>query len=338
MFRVLLEVVLMAVLLLVVGVILYMVYEEPLTGHPAGKEGASASGEKASADVVDFLSHEGRQRRFLVHVPPQASQAKPKPVVLAFHTAFASAEQMREQSRLNEIADRNGFLAVYPEGVESTFNVGSGYGYAASSNVNDVGFVRELIGHLKAKYPADPERIYATGLGNGAMLCFRLACELFDRVAAIGPVGGDLPPGEFSAPKRPVPLIYFHGERDPIVPFGGGIGVSELQPVVHRAAADTVTWWVRANHCRRAPAAVKETKDYRMKRFAPPPGTAGAPVVVYALSEGGHTWPGGVDVTAGLGTGQLIASVDAGQLMWEFFAQFTLGGPGPRSRIVAAAR
>jgi polyhydroxybutyrate depolymerase len=255
-------------------------------------------------------------------------------VVLVFHGGGGRAESVRWQSRMNEVADRYGFLVVYPDGTGLngmlTWNAGIGSGYASRHHVDDVGFVRTLIeDDLPRHYAIDPRRVYATGMSEGAMLCYRLACELPDLLAAIGPVAGDMGV-DGPLPRRPVPVIHFHGMKDPNCPFEGGKGKNAVQPVPHRSVEETVAWWVRANGCRKEPAEVSRGKDYVRTRYEPARAGGGAPVVLYALPEGGHNWPGGVDTTAWLGTGKHVKSVDASELMWQFFARHPLPERPPR--------
>lgn len=273
-----------------------------------------------------FLHHDGRQRRYLVHWPPTADPAAPLPVVLSFHGGAGWAEIQREQSRFNEVADRHNLAVVYPEGTGrtrmKTWNAGTCCGYAVQANVDDVGFVRALLDELPALYPIDRRRVYACGMSNGGMLCYRLACEAADRIAAIGVVAGDMgvdgPP-----PSRPVPVIHFHGLLDENARFHGGIGRNQVLPVPHRPIPETIAWWVRANRCAPQPH-ITRRPDCEIHTYQPPPGEAGAPVVLYVLPEGGHTWPGGVDVTWRFNTGPLIETVDASTLMWEFFRRHAL--------------
>jgi polyhydroxybutyrate depolymerase len=295
---------------------------------------ADAAPPTASADAEHFLEHEGRRRRYVVHVPRGSDGARPLPVVLAFHGGLGRPEGLRTQTRLNDAADRHGFLAVYPEGTGVarllTFNAGSCCGWAARQRVDDVGFVRRLLDEgLPGRYRIDRRRVYATGLSNGAMLCYRLACELPDRVAAIGPVAGGMMV-DGPRPARPVPVYHVHGRKDPNVPYAGGVGRNAVQRVAHRPVEDVLAWWVKANGCRPEPAAVERQADRVLTRWEPPPGAAGAPVVLCAVTEGGHNWPGGVDTTAHLGTGPHARSVDATELLWRFFEQHQLPEPpGP---------
>ena len=352
MWKYVLELFLVLLACLGVGSIIYHFSTETPDGlqKPGSPKGAIPKNTVAEADTYHFLSHGGRQRQYLLHVPTR-QPAAPIPVVINFHAAQGTAIGQRIQSRMNAVADAHGFLVAYPEGVDGTFNVGSGYGMARAANVDDVGFTEALIQDLVQKFGANPDRVYLTGLGNGAMLCYHVASKLPYRIAAIAPVGGDLPLyGEvethwaksvpaFDLPPLaqvsfsfaqgivavppPVPLIHFHGLKDSCVPFAGGIGVNDCQQVNHRSIQATIDRWVERNRC--APQAVEtiEEQTFSRKRYAPRAGEKGAPVVLYTLPEWGHEWPGAMDLKSDWGTEPPPATVDASLRMWEFFASLS---------------
>lgn len=280
----------------------------------------------SALDRQFFLQHAGRQRRYLVHEPAGAAPGAALAVVLSLHGGAGWAEIQREQSRMNEVADRHGFLVVYPDGTGrtrmKTWNAGTCCGYAVEAQVDDVGFISALLDDLAVLHAVDPARVYACGMSNGGMLCYRLACELSERIAAVGVVAGDMGV-DGPRPSRPVPVIHFHGLLDENARFHGGIGSNQVLPVPHRSIPDTIAWWVRANRCAPEPRITREP-DCEVHTYEPATGADGAPVVLYVLPGGGHTWPGGVDVTWRFNTGPLISSVDASELMWRFFARFAL--------------
>src|SRR5262249_11253544 len=146
----------------------------------------------------------------------------PVAVVLNLHGGMGRAESQRRQSGMNRVSDQHGFLVVYPDGTGIgpllTYNAGACCGYAEKTRVNDVGFINALIDDLERQYQVDPRRIYATGFSNGAMMSYRLGCELSERIAAIAPVSGDLGV-DGPVPKRPVPIIHFHGLKDENSPY-----------------------------------------------------------------------------------------------------------------------
>ncbi len=345
---------LIVTLVLLAAAVAYAMLGDPGFGHPpAGTPGVADRGDRGPAPApgppaarpdppptvggnqTRFLTHGGLERRYLVHVPRGYDPSRPCPVVLAFHDALGAAELFVTQGQWDRFADRHGVLVVYPEGTGRstqmlTFNAGTCCGYAARSGVDDVGFVRALLDALPSLYAVDRRRVYATGLGNGAMLCYRLACEMPERLAAIGPVGGGMTV-EGPRPARPVPLVHVHGLEDGFAPAEGGVGPTPLQTYYHRPIRDVIAWWAEVNHCRKEPAGVERRKDYVLQRYAPAPGRAGAPVLLYTIPGAGHNWPGGVDATEHKGTGPFVRSVDATALIWEFFERFRLDdGEGGR--------
>ncbi|MDP7016030.1 MAG: PHB depolymerase family esterase, partial [Pirellulaceae bacterium] len=169
-----------------------------------------------------------RARSYLVHIPPNYTRRQPTPVVLIYHGGGSNAQVMVRFSGMNRQADKSGFIAVYPSGtgrIEKvlTFNGGNCCGYAMRNKVDDVEFTRRLLDDLATVANVDQKRVFATGMSNGAIIAYRLASELSDRIAAIAPVGGPMGT-ETCRPKRPVPVIHFHGVDDENAPFKGGKG------------------------------------------------------------------------------------------------------------------
>jgi polyhydroxybutyrate depolymerase len=302
--------------------VVYLAWSDnPLQGQPQEEGSLLQGGEH-------FMIHNNRQRRYVVHMPRRADGTKPLPVVLGFHGALGSAETFEKQSRLSQVADREGFLVVYPDGTGPPdrglfWNAGPCGGYAADRNVDDVGFIRQLLDELPRRYRIDPNRVYAVGMSNGAMMCYRLAHELSDRIAGIGAIASGDMMLKGPVPHRPVPVIHFHGLQDRIAKFAGGSGL--FAGTMHPPIPEVIAWWARTDGCGTEPAEVEKKPDYICTRYLPKNGATGAPVTFYVLPEGGHTWPGGV-VQAPRLVGSLIKSVDASTLCWKFLSQYTLNG------------
>src|SRR5208337_1271432 len=158
-------------------------------------------------------------RSYSVHIPPSYNSRSPSPVVLVFHSAMMNGAMMARFCGLSEKADHSGFVVVYANGTGSTpvflyWDSGGVRGRVS----DDVGYVARLLDDLATVVNIDPKRVFATGMSNGGMMCYRLAAELSDRIAAIAPIAGTIAIDE-SKPKRPVPVIHFHGTKDTFVPF-----------------------------------------------------------------------------------------------------------------------
>jgi len=165
--------------------------------------------------------------------------------------------------------------------------------------------------------------VYACGMSNGGMMCYRLAAELSDRIAAIAPVAGTIAIEE-SKPKRPVPVIHFHGSKDTIVPFEMTKGKSPSFMKL-KGVEDSIHAWVKLNVCDEKPKTEMISKDGdEMKVFRKTYGNGkdGSEVVLVVIEEGGHTWPGQQPPVGFIGRSTL--TVSANDLMWEFFQKHKL--------------
>jgi polyhydroxybutyrate depolymerase len=273
------------------------------------------------------LSYGGLTRRYVVHVPAGYNGKTPLPVVLGFHGGLGNAVTFAVQSHLDTLSDEQGFLVVYPDGTGPNknalyWNSGPDGGYATAHNIDDVGFINALLNKLPQQFPIDTSRVYATGISNGAMMCYRLAHELSNRITAIAPVAGQDMMLDGQTPSRPVPVIDFNGMLDTVAPYAGGAG--PFQGIEHPSVAQVISQWVAIDHDQSSPVSVVTTADYIETSYAPAPGTSGAPVVLYTLPDGGHTWPGGTVIDTSLNLGPLVTTVDASSIAWQFFKQFSL--------------
>lgn len=262
----------------------------------------------------------GVTRSYLVYVPKSYQPGQPTPLVLSIHGFASWPQNQMELSQWNEVADRQGFIMVYPSGTgfPKRWATGGFSGQGGSPEI-EVEFISSLIDRISSQYSIDPKRIYATGLSNGGGMSYLLACRLSQRIAAIGTVAGAYvePPGGCS-PARPLPVIAFHGTADPIVPYlGGAVERSGYRlPVI----ADWVKAWAQRNACTQTQTLPQAGSVSAVKYTAC---TQNADVVFYTVSGGGHTWPGGGWLPEII-TGKTTQDVDATALMWEFFTKHPL--------------
>ena len=173
-------------------------------GRPAarGRDGSGSTASVSSTtapplpgiDVPAVVSVGGVERRYVVHVPGSYDGTQHVPVVLVLHASGHNANEAARISGMSVKSDSAGFVAVYPEGAGrwQTFNAGRCCGVAGRGNVDDVSFLRAVVADVSANYKVDPHRIYAAGMSNGAMMAYRLGCEMSDVLAAIAPVAGAL--------------------------------------------------------------------------------------------------------------------------------------------------
>jgi polyhydroxybutyrate depolymerase len=270
-------------------------------------------------DYTRTLAVDGRERSYLIHTPPKYDPKKPTPVVLLFHGAASNGPMHVQFTGMNEKSDLAGFIAVYPNGAGTgpylVWNLGGRPGKLA----DDVKFVNVLLDDLATVVNVDAKRVYATGCSMGGMMCYRLAAELSDRIAAIAPVAGTMA-GEVAKLKRPVPVMHFHGTADKIVPFDGpSPGTPKF--LAFKSVEETIRIWCKLDGCPEKPK-VTELPDKvddgtTVQRKVYGPGKDGSEIVLIEIRGGGHTWPGRKPPVGFIGKSTL--DISANDLIWEFF-------------------
>lgn len=254
--------------------------------------GCSAPEQRAATNDQHTLVVNGTERIYRVHVPRNAGARLP--VVLVLHGGGGNGQQVEQQTGMSEAADKAGFIAVYPDGsgrtALKTWNSGNCCAYAHREKIDDVAFAAALLDKIIADYPADPARVFATGLSNGAMMSYRLACELSGRVSAIAPVAGALNV-EPCKPTKPVSVLAIHGTDDELVPYNGGPPartVPGTESWVNTSVSQSVGFWATHNACEPTP---QPGQDGTLSTYR---GCAdGTQVMLRTVAGGGHAWPGG---------------------------------------------
>lgn len=302
-----------------------------------------------AADDVIRLVYGGRERRAVAFVPEALrGSPAPAPVVIGYHGGGGSADQFREQAGLDAIARREGFVALYPEGVARpgllsqrlhTWNAGGCCGFAQKEGVDDVGFTLALLDEFGRRRAIDRKRVFALGHSNGAMMSYRLAAEAAEHVVAIAPVGGAMNLASFD-PARAVAVLHIHSVDDPRALYAGGLGPpfpftdhrSHHEPVESGLAA-----WRKQNGCRgdgevrdrRSAPGDRADAGYTAERIEFGPCASDRPVVLWRLRGPGHGWPGEVSLAQkprrwwSRQIGPASAVVDAAEEAWRFFAATT---------------
>ncbi|HEY3112783.1 MAG TPA: PHB depolymerase family esterase [Gemmatimonadaceae bacterium] len=272
----------------------------------------------ANRDNGTFVSS-GEKREYLLYVPRSYDRSKPTPLVISMHGAGLWGASQRDVSRWNDLADRKGFIVVYPSGVGGK-GVRVWRAEPGDGLMKDVRFISELIDTLSASYNIDSTRIYANGLSNGGGMSFVLSCTLSDRIAAVGMVAAaQTMPWRWCTDHRAVPMIAFHGTADRHVPYNGGSSWISSRPFpnVSRWAAN----WARRNGCGSNPVESTVAADVTRRTYTNCADDAA--VVLYTVQGGGHTWPGGTPLPKWF-VGRTTRSIDATRLMWEFFSEHPL--------------
>lgn len=257
----------------------------------------------AGPSTAGSLVSDGLVRTYRVHVPPALPAGSRPPLVLVLHGHGGTGAQAERAYGFDALADREGFVVAYPDGVDRGWNDAD---LDRHADVDDVAFLRRLVDELSARHAIDPDRVYVAGMSNGGFMAERLACDLPDRIAAIGAVAASRRSACPTA--EPVSVMHVHGLRDRLVRYagasGGAIGAYPSLPSL-------VSGWREVDGCQRSPAV---TVRGVVRRAESRDCAAGTDVVLVTIATAGHEWPGGLRAAT------TTATFDTTAELWAFFA------------------
>jgi polyhydroxybutyrate depolymerase len=196
-------------------------------------------------------------RTYTVHVPTGYSGNTPVPLVLDFHPMSLGSAWEEANSGYKALSDQQGFIVVWPHGLETSWNVGPCC--TTSSTIDDFAFARTIVRLLSIEACIDPRRVYAAGFSMGGLMAYYLACKQAEVFAAIAVSSSDLIVDADLAcqPTRPVTEISFRGSADTVVPYAGG----PSNPPGHAdmaldlmGAVGTFEKWASLDHCTGSPS------------------------------------------------------------------------------------
>ena len=282
---------------------------------------------QAAGDPKVEIEYAGLDRSYLLHLPDPLPN-NPLPLVVVLHGGGGSAESMARMTGFDAEADRGGFIVAYPEGTDRghpflsligkpgflTWNAGSCCGYAQENNIDDVGFIRAVVAQVIKDDGADPKRVYATGISNGGMMAYRLACEASDVFTAIAPVSA-VQEVQDCKPAQAVSVFHIHGAEDQNVPIQGGVGKKAHEKEQRAPVQDTIDFWVKQDGC--SVTVHSKEPDVDMTNYG---GCRdGSEVAYFVIQDGGHAWPGGQRIASFLD--KPSDALNATSEIWRFLKE-----------------
>ncbi|TCT00541.1 alpha/beta hydrolase family esterase [Aquabacter spiritensis] len=303
----------------------------------AGTAPAAARSEK-----VERLRIGAEERTYLLSLPDATGPEKPRPTIIALHAAGQTSDGLRDYLGLEPAADREGYVTVYPQGINRVWNDGRPAAMRLKALLtpgDDVPFLVALTQRLVEQGIADPARIYLTGISNGGFMVERMACEFSGLYAAYAVAMATAPANyrEECRPDRPVPIMFVHGTADGVIAWDGfwtPLGATLSAP-------DSAALFARLDGC-------AETTLTPLPDIEPLDGTTvsvrrwsdctgGVEVVLYRIERGGHQSPARTETKPGLATpllGLRNRDIDMGEEALAFFARY----PAPLGLAPAGAR
>jgi polyhydroxybutyrate depolymerase len=299
-----------------------------VAGKPQAPRALAPAGPKFSTDTESAISrpgdhafalqHGGLTRTYVIHVPPSYNMASPAPLVVLLHGGVGDADLAGDEPAygIKAKSDSEGFIAVFPNGSgkPATWNAGDCCGVARAQKVDDVGFIRQVVGNVFRQMSIDRGRIFIAGISDGGMMAYRMACEVPALWKAVAVVAATDRTGDCS-PATPVSVLHIHAKDDAQVPFAGAARPDAAdKPSAPRAMSvtDTASKWAQLDGCAAQPRHILDKDGAYCEAYGYC--RAQAEVQLCVTATGGHSWPGGKT----RGASQALSATD---LVWEFFSR-----------------
>jgi len=300
------------------------------SGEKQERRWFSRNDSKSTSDTKDAeygeFRYQGNDRTYLLYTPDSYKGDKAAALVVVLHGGHGDAKVALERTGFNEIADREGFLVLYPEGIGKYWNDGRS---TVPGKADDVGFITTLIDHVAKQKNIDSRRVYVTGSSNGGLMTQRLACEAPDRFAAFAAVIANFPVElePVCKSKHHASMMIINGKDDVLMPWAGG-EIKKGRFVkggggAILSAEETAQFWAKKNQCDNKYDHIKlpdkdPSDDTRIEKFKYLGCKNGTEVILYAVDGGGHTWPGSKTRTLRI-SGKVSQDMNASEVIWEFF-------------------
>jgi polyhydroxybutyrate depolymerase len=276
------------------------------------------------------FNYDDSLRTYILYVPESYEGGADWPLVINLHGYLGSAEQQMTYSDMNAVADMEHFLVAYPNGLTMTSTLsdlppnGQGWNsspegdrlYFSADNVDDAGFLVEIINHIDRDYKVSSDRVYAVGFSSGGSMSYRLACEQSEVFAAIASVAGPARATLPCEPARVIPILHIHGTTDPNFEYDGP-GDSFT-----KSREETIGFWADQNSCNEGQS-VREYPNINLADSSTAElqqlNNCKAEVAQIKVTGGGHHWPGSNNLYFPPFFGNLNLDINGSNEIWNFF-------------------
>ena len=274
---------------------------------------------EAQQTITNRMVHDGLDRDYHIYIPESYDETINVPILFVFHGYGGNARNLMRWGDMKSVADTAGFILIVPQGYKDHrgsphWNVGS---WTRGSIVDDIGFISALIDKINENYKVDLDRVYSYGNSNGGYFSFELACQLGNKIAAIGSIGGTMSTESYDscAPSHNTSVITVHGTSDPIVYYTG------RRPYNSKSQVEALKYWVDYNKTNTSPEIIELPDSDRndgsqVELYKYDGGKNGTSVHHFKVINGGHSWPGRY------GNMDIVATTE----IWNFVSQFNING------------
>ncbi|GGH01872.1 esterase [Parapedobacter pyrenivorans] len=258
------------------------------------------------------IQYKETKRRYIVYTPKDYDAQKNYPVIFNFHGGGMTPAEQMLYTKLNQTADKYGFIVVYPKGIDEDWNVGFGMSY--QNGTDDIGFTDALLTQIEKDYKINSKKVFATGLSRGGFFCHRIAAELPHRFSAVASVGAPLPDSVayHHSNRKEIGMLMVHGRADKIVDYEGKDGG-------YYSALNSYNYWKDETFTDERLTKIDNIPEDDTSVEILEASSKNKSVVLISVANGGHTWPGADTFNIGLPIGLTSKELDINEFMWEFF-------------------
>ena len=222
------------------------------------------------------------------------------PLVIDMHGYTNTGMHQKALSGFDSLSSNESFAVLWPYGVGNSWNAGRCCGTASSEEIDDVGFIRELVTNISSQYSINSKRIYATGYSNGCAMAHRLANEASDLISAVACMSFYSLLAE-SSTYQPISLMEIHGTEDGVVGYDAGLFIG---------AKLNFNQWAKMNNC--SGSAIETWRDGESFTLTYKNCDGGTEVSLVTIDGGMHNvYPKGGTI------------YDTTQMAWDFMSRFT---------------
>lgn len=290
-----------------------------------------SSNERMRVDLIPILTTE-REREYCLYTPAMVNHNAPgKALVVVLHGGGGTAQFAVDEvgKSLFKIADRDGFYVVFPQAINKMWDLGAGrVSKGLKERVEDRTYFSAVLDDVAARVAIDPSRIFVTGISRGGQATYYMACAFPDRIRAIAPVAMPLPVHLESTCEagRSIGVVIMNGTDDPLVPYSGGsIEIGSIVRDEVLSTDDTVALYASRNGGNinmGVKTTIDTVDDGVLVEKTQWRSCSGAPVILYSLIGGGHTWPSGRQYLPKFIVGKVSRDIDGAEEAWKFFSEF----------------
>jgi polyhydroxybutyrate depolymerase len=275
-------------------------------------------------DVTINIVYNGLNRTWIAHIPAGALQGCA--VMCLFHGGTGTGPKFKASMNMDPIADSEKFVTLYPTAINGNWTDGR---ISTSDGPDDIAFLKQMIWYMYQHYGTSDTKAFGTGISNGGIFLHWVMANAPNVFLGIAPVAGNIPNTYSAICTNSKPILMFNGTADTLDPFNGGVGGDGQGAGTDTMMSSYNSIAKYASNCKAKiftdtdlPVIVADGTSITKRDWT---GGSVAPVTLYVINNGGHTWPGGKNKgTTQPIVGKCTANLDASQVMVDAFKPFGL--------------